>query len=52
MAKKNPEHTFWEKGDDYMGDPAQEEQGLYSVFQSDKTTEMVKEFNRNIKSMN
>ena len=35
-AKVN--HLWWEKGDDYTGDPAQEEQGLYSVFLSDQTT--------------
>lgn len=29
---------FWKKGDQYMGDPPMEEQGLYSVFDSDKTT--------------
>lgn len=52
LAKKNPEHTFWAKGDDYMGDPAQEEQGLYSVFQSDKTTNMVKRFNKEIRNVN
>lgn len=52
LAKKNPEHIFWAKGDDYMGDPAQEEQGLYSVFQSDKTTNMVKRFNEEIRNVN
>lgn len=31
-------HPFWQRGDDYTGDPAQEEQGLYSVFTSDGTT--------------
>lgn len=44
-AKKNEAHTFWVKGDDYMGDPAQEEQGLYSVFQSDTSVDMVKKYN-------
>lgn len=29
---------FWKKGDQYMGDPPMEEQGLYSVFDSDKST--------------
>ena len=29
---------FWKQGDDYMGDPPMEEQGLNSVFDSDKTT--------------
>lgn len=44
-AKKNVAHTFWVKGDDYMGDPAQEEQGLYSVFQNDTSVDIVKEYN-------
>lgn len=30
--------TFWKKGDDYMGDPPMEEQGLNSVFDNDKST--------------
>lgn len=29
---------LWKKGDDYMGDPPMEEQGLNTVFDSDKTT--------------
>ncbi|NOT46357.1 MAG: cellulase family glycosylhydrolase [Acidobacteria bacterium] len=29
---------FWKKGDQYTGDPPMEEQGLYSVFDSDVTT--------------
>ena len=29
---------FWKKGDDYMGDPPMEEQGLNTVFDSDRTT--------------
>ncbi len=29
---------FWKKGDDYMGDPPMEEQGLNTVFDSDQTT--------------
>ncbi len=33
-----PKHIFWQWGDDYCGDPAQEEQGLNSVFSSDKST--------------
>ena len=52
LAKRNPAHTFWVKGDDYMGDPAQEEQGLYSVFQTDKTTKIVGEYNKNINRVN
>lgn len=34
----NPKHENWEVGDDYCGDPAQEAQGLNSVFSSDTST--------------
>ncbi len=34
----NPRHIQWQVGDDYTGDPAQEEQGLNSVFASDTST--------------
>ncbi len=33
-----PTHENWQPGDDYTGDPAQEAQGLNSVFIGDKTT--------------
>lgn len=33
-----PKHEVWQPGDDYTGDPAQEAQGLNSVFASDSTT--------------
>lgn len=33
-----PQHLTWEIGDTYTGDPAQEEQGLFSVFASDTST--------------
>lgn len=33
-----PKHKIWQQGDDYTGDPAQEEQGLNSVFSNDKST--------------
>ena len=33
-----PTHEEWQPGDDYCGDPAQEAQGLNSVFYSDTTT--------------
>ena len=29
---------FWKPGDDRMGDPPMEEQGLYTVFDRDKST--------------
>ncbi|MDU1890392.1 MAG: beta-mannosidase [Dysgonomonas sp.] len=44
-AKQSADHVFWKKGDDYMGDPAQEEQGLYSVFQDDSTINIIADFN-------
>ncbi len=31
-------HESWQMGDDYLGDPAQEPQGLNSVFVTDETT--------------
>ena len=33
-----PRHEQWQLGDDYTGDPAQEAQGLNSVFASDRST--------------
>ncbi|WP_228410786.1 glycoside hydrolase 5 family protein [Chryseobacterium taklimakanense] len=38
FAKPQPNQVFWKKGDDYMGDPPMEEQGLNSVFVNDKST--------------
>ena len=37
-ARPIEKQLFWKFGDDYMGDPPMEEQGLYSVFDSDKST--------------
>ncbi len=37
-ARPNKGQIFWKKGDEYMGDPPMEEQGLNSVFDEDKTT--------------
>ncbi len=37
-ARPIKNQVFWKKGDDYMGDPPMEEQGLNTVFDSDKTT--------------
>ena len=42
FATPSSEHVFWQKGDDYTGDPAQEEQGLNSVFATDSTVDIVK----------
>jgi mannan endo-1,4-beta-mannosidase len=41
---------FWKKGDDYMGDPPMEEQGLNTVFDSDQSTwKIIKSVSRSIK---
>lgn len=37
-ARPIKDQIFWKKGDDYMGDPPMEEQGLNTVFDSDKNT--------------
>ena len=37
-ARPIPGQTFWKDGDEFMGDPGGEEQGLNSVFDIDKTT--------------
>ena len=37
-GEARPRHLRWESGDDYCGDPAQEEQGLNSVFDCDTST--------------
>ena len=37
-GRANPQHEQWLPGDDYTGDPAQEAQGLNSVFSTDTTT--------------
>ena len=40
-----PAHVFWKKGDDYLGDPGQEEQGLNAVFNTDSTIELIRLYN-------
>ncbi|ADV42264.1 cellulase family glycosylhydrolase [Bacteroides helcogenes] len=49
FAGQTSGHVFWEKGDDYTGDPAQEEQGLNSVFATDGTVEIIKKENGMLK---
>ena len=49
-ARPVPGQLFWKEGDDYMGDPPQEEQGLNVVFDSDSTTwSIIKSFADKIK---
>lgn len=45
-----PTHEFWQHWDDYVGDPSQEEQGLNSVFNTDSTIEVIKEYTDNLKA--
>lgn len=51
VARLNPDHIFWVEGDDYVGDPAQEEQGLNSVFATDQTTAVVRKANAELKAI-
>lgn len=47
IAKPIPGQIFWKKGDDYMGDPPMEEQGLNGVFISDQSTwEIIRKYNQ------
>ncbi len=47
-----PANIVWQPGDDYVCDPAQEEQGLNSVFVKDNTTlEIISRIARNIKQL-
>ena len=42
--------TFWKEGDDYMGDPPMEEQGLNTVFDSDRSTwEVIRSFSKSLR---
>ena len=43
-----PSHEFWQPWDDYVGDPSQEEQGLNSVFDTDSTIKVIKEYSDQI----
>ncbi len=38
ISKPLPNQLFWKYGDDYIGDPPQEEQGLNAVFNTDIST--------------
>ena len=51
LASQSPTNVYWKKGDDYCGDPAQEQQGLYSVYASDTpTTKIISEAAKDIAS--
>ena len=38
LAGQSDTNIYWKKGDDYCGDPAQEQQGLNSVYAGDRST--------------
>ena len=38
FAEQSATNVYWQPGDDYCGDPAQEQQGLNSVYASDEST--------------
>jgi mannan endo-1,4-beta-mannosidase len=44
-----PAQTYWQPWNDYVGDPAQEEQGLNSVFDTDTTIELIKKYTVELK---
>ena len=49
----NPAHERWEIWDDYTGDPAQEQQGLNSVFAADiSTLNVISEASKKLKAAN
>lgn len=52
LAQLLVDHTTWQRWDDYTGDPAQEPQGLNSVFASDASTlSVIQRANDNLRSM-
>lgn len=50
-ARPSEDRIFWKRGDDLMGDPPQEEQGLNSVFDTDTTWSIIKEYNSKIRNV-
>ena len=49
LAGQSETNIYWQPGDDYCGDPTQEQQGLNSVYASDvSTTAIIKEYSEAI----
>ncbi len=44
FAEPSVERDYWQKGDPYTADPAQEPQGLFSVFYGDSTVELIRKY--------
>ncbi len=53
IGNPNPNRAdhMWKLGDDYLGDPPQEAQGINSVFSNDPTMKIVKKYNELIMSI-
>ena len=50
-ASQSEVNEFWRPGDDYCGDPAQEPQGLFSVYVTDQSTvELIRKTNETLKT--
>jgi mannan endo-1,4-beta-mannosidase len=45
-------HEYWQPWDDYLGDPAQEEQGLNSVFDVDPTMALIRIYSEKLRESN
>ena len=51
-AGQSEQNEFWKPGDDYCGDPAQEPQGLFSVYATDSTTvDLIRRTNETLKKL-
>jgi mannan endo-1,4-beta-mannosidase len=51
-ARTNRPDFWWHDGDDFMGDPPQEQQGMYGVFDSDATTiGVIKEYSAKMRAL-
>ena len=48
LGRPHSEHIYWQPGDTYLGDPAQEEQGLNSVFDTDSTIQLILKYTNQI----
>jgi mannan endo-1,4-beta-mannosidase len=48
-GRPSGDHIYWQRGDDYLGDPPQEEQGLNSVFNTDSTIGVITAFNSKLR---
>ncbi len=50
-AKISDGVVYWELGQPYTGDPAQEQQGLNSIFDTDSTTTIIRNANRRLQEI-